>query len=106
MGSGIGLYRHRDYQKWGNNRNNDQIDDVHSTISANVGVLKLTTTPQGATVYLDNRKKGETPLTLGNVITGSRSLRFERDGYKSESKEIQVNKDEVSSLTVTLTRGK
>ncbi len=61
--------------------------------------LRIRTTPSGARVFLDNRDLGPSPVNR-SVGPGSHELRIELQGYRTESKTIQVQSD--ADLAYTL----
>ncbi|MEN6443661.1 MAG: PEGA domain-containing protein [Methanoregula sp.] len=54
------------------------------------GTLYLTSSPQGAEVYLDNQYQGSTPVTIPNVEPGNHTLEYRSSGYMSWSAMITV----------------
>ena len=52
--------------------------------------LELESTPLRATVYIDGVKKGETPLILTDVLVGKHRVVFQKDGYGSTEKVVDV----------------
>lgn len=46
------------------------------------GSIMFTSEPEGASVYLDNRRRGQTPLTLRNIPGGSHSVKYSLEGYQ------------------------
>ncbi len=68
-----------------------------------VGSLLVRSTPPGARVFVDGREYGRTPLTVGNLSRGARSVRVIRDGYVTEEREITVTSAQrAQSMTVRL----
>lgn len=53
------------------------------------GLLQAYSEPMGATVMLEGRKLGETPL-LVNLPVGSHTVSFSHEGYFSEEKTVEV----------------
>ena len=51
------------------------------TVAAGPGALVISSLPSGATVLLDNRLVGTTPLRFDDVPPGARTLTFAADGY-------------------------
>ena len=45
--------------------------------------LTITSTPPGATVYVDNREIGITPVSTSFIYYGTREIRLVRDGYET-----------------------
>ena len=64
-------------------------------------VIKVESSPSGAEVFFDGNKIGETPLQK-TVLTGRHSLEFKKDGYKSESKKVDVIKGEENLFKTNL----
>lgn len=52
--------------------------------------LELESTPLRATVYLDGVRKGETPLILNEVLVGKHRVVFQKEGYGSTEKMVDV----------------
>jgi formylglycine-generating enzyme required for sulfatase activity len=62
---------------------------VFVTLVPNSAPLTFDSVPPGATVRVDGRALGRTPLTAA-VSAGSRSIDVERDGYRPESRRVEV----------------
>ena len=71
---------------------------------ARVGGLRVASEPSGATVVLDGRSVGKTPLTLGDVQPERYALVLQKDGYTPYSERVTVQAGEEASLRVTLAR--
>lgn len=63
--------------------------------------LTIKSTPTGATVQLNARRVGKTPLTL-KVAPGTYKVRISRPGYVSVTRTITVKRGKAASLSVTL----
>jgi thiol-disulfide isomerase/thioredoxin len=55
------------------------------------GSIIIESTPSGATVLIDNVKKGSTPLELKNIEVGTRKLKLIKSGYVTISKGVIIN---------------
>jgi hypothetical protein len=75
-----------------------------STIERYTGSLVVESLPPGATVFLDNKTVGKTPLTLNGVHAGEHVVRLERDGYHRWSRAIRVVATERNRVTASLER--
>lgn len=53
-------------------------------------MLKITSTPSGAKVFIDNTFQGTTPINLSNIPSGSHTLRLEKDNYRIEQKTLHI----------------
>jgi hypothetical protein len=70
-----------------------------------VGSLDVDSRPRGATVRLDGRLAGLTPLRLGSVGTGQHVVELDLAGYRVVRAEVTVERGRPSRLAVTLEPG-
>jgi hypothetical protein len=69
------------------------------------GSLLIRSVPSGATVFVDDERRGVTPLTLQRVAFGTRRVRIQRDGFSAQERQVSLTRDRPSrSLDVRLTR--
>lgn len=61
-----------------------------------VGVLNIDSNPDGADVYVDDVKKGLTPLSLGDLAPGEYSVRWSKKGHVDDTKDVKI---EISRIT-------
>jgi hypothetical protein len=62
-------------------------------------------TPAGATVFVDDERRGLTPLALQEVELGTRRVRIQRDGFTAEERQVTLTQSRPSrSVDVRLTR--
>jgi len=54
-------------------------------------LVTITSSPSGATLYVDSRMRGKTPTSL-ELTMGAHSIRLQKDGYVDQSGTIQVEK--------------
>jgi hypothetical protein len=66
------------------------------------GAISVFSSPDGASVYLDDEKKGETPTTLNNIGQGSHKITLRLTGYKDKSLNINVVAGETTSINEKL----
>ena len=57
------------------------------------GSIIVESNPSGATVLIDNVKKGSTPLELNNIEVGTRKLKLIKAGYVTINKGIIINEE-------------
>jgi len=77
---------------------------IPTTSSApRVGWITIISTPSGASVSLDGKTVGITPVTGTEVGAGSHSLRITKDGYEPYEKSVTVSSGEQSAVDATLT---
>jgi len=66
------------------------------------GTLVIASKPAGASVMLDGRAVGTTPLTLPGIAAGSHVVRLERAGYSVWSSAVQVTTGQQKKVTASL----
>ena len=71
-------------------------------VAAALGTLVIESRPQGATVLVDGRQVGTTPMTLGDIRAGSHAVRIERDGYQIWTAPVKVTAGEQNRVTASL----
>ena len=64
-------------------------------------MLVVTTTPAGATVFVDGDRRGVTPLEL-ELPPGSHEVRVAKDGFAPREREVELVKGVDASMTVEL----
>lgn len=69
---------------------------------AYVGDLSITSTPAGATVSINGRAVGVTPLVLNGRPAGSVAVQIARDGFERWSASIQVRSGQMTNVAATL----
>ena len=67
----------------------------------NLGKININSNPLGATVYIDDKKRGVTPLTLNDVNFGDHELRIEMDGCQSFQSKLVVG-DKVLNINANI----
>jgi PEGA domain len=60
--------------------------------------------PSGADVYLNNKRVGQTPLSLSNVPAGPGVVRLERSGYRRWSSSVRLETGQHARVTASLER--
>jgi len=68
------------------------------------GTLVVTSRPQGARVYVNNRFAGRTPLSMRAQPVGSRALRLTMDGYANWSRAITIVANQATNVSAQLSR--
>ena len=75
---------------------------VSSSIPATTGTLFLSSTPAGASVFIDNALRGVTPITLTDISAGSHQVLLRLDGYQDYAVPQQVNAGAMNTIATTL----
>ncbi|MFC1622300.1 PEGA domain-containing protein [Patescibacteria group bacterium] len=65
-------------------------------------VLRVTSEPAGASVYVDNTEIGKTPFTSNNLSEGDYDVRVEYPGFETQETRIKVQNDFTSNVQVKL----
>jgi hypothetical protein len=75
---------------------------INENLEPLLGTIKVDSSPQGATVEIDNKTIGTTPLEE-KIIQGTHKISIGLTGYTSAVKELNVEYNKVTTLNVTLT---
>ena len=75
-----------------------------ATIGASVGSLTVDSRPAGASVFIDGKLVGTTPLSLPQLAAGEHAVRMERDGYRRWSSSVHVTGGQSPRVTASLER--
>ena len=85
-------------------------DETSKPVGANsspkLSSMTITSVPSGASVLIDGRRKGTTPLTVNEVKVGSRSVTLSLSGYQSYRQTIVIEAGTPASLSVELDKRK
>ena len=68
------------------------------------GPLQVESRPPGASVFLDGKLVGTTPVSLPVVTAGDHAIRLERDGYLRWSSSVRIVATEQNRVTASLER--
>jgi len=68
------------------------------------GRLVVRSTPPGAQVFVNGRRRGTTPLSLRNLPPGTYSVRVSRSGYEDDTRRVAVPGGAAREIAVRLTR--
>ena len=63
-----------------------------------LGGMVVNTSPVGATVSLDGKEIGKTPLSLKDIRPGKYPMRLALDGYDPIEREVEVKENEITNL--------
>jgi hypothetical protein len=78
---------------------------VPATGPSGTGTMSVSSTPAGASVFVDNVLKGVTPLTLTDIPAGSHQIMLRLEGYKDYSSAVEVNAGATNTVTAALSTG-
>ena len=71
-------------------------------LKPNHGFVSITSSPSGATVYINGRQVGKTPYLSDKLAVGSYSVQLAKDMYQSASETVIVSDNNTTPLNVTL----
>jgi hypothetical protein len=63
---------------------------------ANEGSLRITSTPAGARVTINGIGWGQTPVTIGHLPLGAKTVRITRDGYAAQERSVLISGEQPS----------
>jgi hypothetical protein len=75
-----------------------------ATVGRFVGALVVDSRPPGASVFVDGKLAGKTPVEVSSVDAGSHALRIELDGYQRWTSAVRVVAGERNRVTASLER--
>jgi PKD repeat protein len=74
------------------------------TVTTTAGTLAISSSPPGATVFIDNVVKGITPVTLTDTAAGSHTLLLMRAGYDDYTRNFITEPSTPATIGATLTK--
>lgn len=77
-------------------------ETVPPIVPAAVGALSVTTTPAGASVFIDGTERGISPVTIRDLSVGSHTLLLKLDGYQDLSAPVTIITGQTQTSTSTL----
>lgn len=80
-------------------------DTTQAPSAQGTGSLSITSTPAGASVYLDTVLAGSTPLELKAVSAGDHVIEIRAPGYRTYSEQITIKEGESRAIGPVLTKG-
>lgn len=82
----------------------DVLEALWRTAGARAGeetALKVTTSPDGATISVEGQAIGKAPVTY-NVVPGTHKVSASADGYRPQTRSVTLNAGEIKDLSFTL----
>lgn len=76
---------------------------VSVQMDSNAGTLVVNSTPSGATLFLDGRNEGITPLSIPRVPQGERDIRLQLTGFAPYQTTLLVTPDDTARVDAALT---
>jgi len=66
------------------------------------GALSVNTDPAGVQIFIDDIPEGTSPATINDLQTGSHTIRFEKEGYRSMSMPVIVSGGRTTEFSTSL----
>jgi len=79
--------------------------DIKLSPKPKTGNLKIMTTPFEATIKIDGKELGKTPITLKNLLIGDYKVELSLEGYTTTFEKITVIEGATSEINTTLQNG-
>ena len=70
------------------------------------GTLKIMSNPFDATLTINGKPSGTTPITINELLIGSYNIKIEKLGYSSVTKTIEVLENQITTISESLASGK
>ena len=66
------------------------------------GSIEISSSPSGASIFIDNIANGTTPNTVDDILVGSYKIVLKKSGYDDWGKVVNVEEGEVTEVDATL----
>jgi hypothetical protein len=80
----------------------DFCDLSFEIVTNEYGTLDISSSPSGATIYIDGTASGTTPNTVEDVLVGSHKIIIQKSGYQDWGKIVSVTEDDTTEVDATL----
>ena len=80
-----------------------EVTPIPAPSAKGTGIIGVTSTPSGASVFCDGGFRGLSPLTLTGVSAGSHQLKLTRTGYQEYLTRVTVTGGSTTSISALLT---
>jgi hypothetical protein len=79
-----------------------QSQDIRLNPIPKYGSLDIVSTPHGATVIIDGKALGKTPITMEQILEGKHKVELKLDGYTLETQDVTIEENNLSSVNIVL----
>ncbi len=80
--------------------------NISLSLTPRLGSLEITTEPWEASIELNGKSYGKTPVTIEELLIGEYDLKIEKEGYKTITRTIEIKGDEQIVINEALISGK
>ncbi len=77
---------------------------VEAQLEAMPATVAITSTPEGATIFVDDQPRGQTPATLSDIAPGQHVVRLSKDGFQDWQQTVRLEPGGRSDLAGQLRR--
>ncbi|HRX48705.1 MAG TPA: PEGA domain-containing protein [Spirochaetota bacterium] len=76
-------------------------NSIEDALNNRLGILKITTTPAGAGIFIDGKHEGKSPAQI-STLRGMRSIEVKLDGYIPYKGDIQIQSKSIIEKNIVL----
>lgn len=76
--------------------------NVNLTPTPKTGSLKIITTPYNATIKIDGKDVGKSPITIKNKLIGDYSVELSLQGYATSNQKVTITQGETAEINIKL----
>lgn len=66
------------------------------------GKLDVVSTPFDATIFIDNKNYGTSPITIKDLLIGTYNLKVQKEGFKEVQQKIEIKENETTKIDLKL----
>lgn len=82
------------------------VKEIELDLVQQKGSLTIISNPAGADVYIDNANSGKTPLSIGNIMTGSHEILLKKSSFKDLKASVSIIESQANTQSFNLTKSK
>jgi len=82
------------------------VKDIKLNLTPQYGILDIASTPWDANISIEDKNYGKTPITIKNLLVGTYTVKFTKEGYVPLTKTINIKENETEVINVELSSGK
>lgn len=64
--------------------------------------LAVVSTPLGAEIYIDDVRRGKTPMNINDIIVGKHTVKLTYPDYRTVKKDVEVLENQTANVNITL----
>jgi hypothetical protein len=75
---------------------------INVALNVQPGTLSISSTPSGATIFINDMQNEKTPLTVTGLQPGRYTIRAEKNGYDNSTREVELGPDGKTEINIIL----